>query len=43
MFDELHLEEFAGVNDAGEFRADLEPADLVGSGWACGFYVFARE
>jgi hypothetical protein len=43
MFDDLCLVEFAGVNDAGEFRTDLEPADLVGSRWACGFYVFARD
>jgi hypothetical protein len=42
LFPQLTLDAFAGVDDDGRFHAELEPADLVGSGWACGFYRFTR-
>jgi SAM-dependent methyltransferase len=42
LFPALSLDAFAGVDDAGRFHAQLEPADLAGSDWACGFYRFTR-
>ena len=42
MFGDLELVEFAAVDDAGRFREDLSPADLVDAAWSCGLYRFAR-
>jgi SAM-dependent methyltransferase len=42
MFDELVLEEFAGVNDAGQFVRDGRPEELEQSVYACGMFRFVR-
>jgi SAM-dependent methyltransferase len=42
MFDELELAEFSGVDDAGRFARDREPAELEGSDYACGLFRFRR-
>jgi hypothetical protein len=42
MFPELRLVEFAGVNDQGVFRRNLDPGDLAGEGYGCGMFHFAR-
>jgi SAM-dependent methyltransferase len=43
LFPQLRLESFSGVDDAGRWRHDLRPRDLVASRWACGFYEFAAD
>jgi SAM-dependent methyltransferase len=42
LFGDLTLEAFAGVDDSGAFREGIEPEDLAGCEWGCGFYVFSR-
>lgn len=42
MFADLRLLEFSGVNDAGEFRENCEPASLDGCEYGCGFYRFTK-
>lgn len=42
MFDELDLVEFSGIDDAGGFRRDVDPAELVDCSYACGLYRFER-
>ena len=42
MFPGLELASFAGVDDTGEYHGALDPVDLRGSRWACGFYRFTR-
>jgi SAM-dependent methyltransferase len=42
LFPSLELAGFEGVDDAGRYRAEITPADLSGSEWACGFYRFTR-
>jgi SAM-dependent methyltransferase len=42
-FDELELEEFAAIDDAGRFRADAAPQDMRGQRYACGLYRFRRQ
>jgi SAM-dependent methyltransferase len=42
MFDGLALRDFAAVTDEGDFRIDLEPAELARARYACGLYRFAR-
>jgi hypothetical protein len=39
MFPGMRLVSFSGVDDAGRWRADIEPADLSGARWACGLYL----
>jgi SAM-dependent methyltransferase len=41
-FPELRLDGFAGVDDSGRFHNQLDPSELVDSGWACGLYRFTR-
>lgn len=41
-FDQLRLEEFAGVDDAGHFHSAMQPADLAESRYACGCFVFTK-
>jgi SAM-dependent methyltransferase len=43
MFPELTLGAFSGVDDDGRWHPELEPADLAGSRWGCGFYLFTRD
>jgi hypothetical protein len=43
LFPELTLSEFSGVDDDGRWRPELEPGDLAGSRWGCGFYLFTRK
>src|SRR4051794_30804834 len=43
LFRGLRLDGFAAVGDDGRFRADAEPADLVGAEWGCGLYRFVRD
>lgn len=38
----LELVDFDGVDDAGNFRRNIDPASLAGSVYACGMYRFAR-
>lgn len=42
LFDELELEEFAGVDDDGRFRRHRDPAELRDSAYACGMYRLRR-
>ncbi|RKQ92884.1 uncharacterized protein DUF268 [Solirubrobacter pauli] len=42
QFGELELVEFAGVDDAGQFRRHRELDELAGSAYACGMYHFRR-
>jgi SAM-dependent methyltransferase len=41
-FPELSLEGFAGIDELGIFKRELEPAALAGSERACGLYRFVR-
>jgi hypothetical protein len=43
MFPELVLSAFSGVDDEGRWHPALEPRDLAGSRWGCGFYLFTRS
>jgi len=43
FFPELRLASFSGVADGGGWHERLSPADLAGSSWACGFYLFRRD
>jgi SAM-dependent methyltransferase len=43
MFDELDLVEFSGIDDAGGFRREIDPAELVDCSYACGLYRFERR
>ena len=42
LFPQLRLDGFAGVDDDGVFRPELEPKALATCEWACGFYRFRR-
>jgi SAM-dependent methyltransferase len=42
LFGALRLAAFSGVDDAGRWHAELEPDDLAGARWGCGFYTFTR-
>jgi SAM-dependent methyltransferase len=43
LFPRLRVESFSGVDDDGRWRNDLEPRDLAGARWACGFYAFVAD
>ncbi len=40
---DLELVEFAGVDDAGDFRRHRDMSELVGQRYACGMYCFKRR
>lgn len=42
MFNELQLEEFAGVDDAGRFARGRDIDELEGAVYACGMFRFVR-
>lgn len=42
-FDQLHLEEFTGINDAGHYLPSIQPAELTKSAYACGCFVFTKK
>lgn len=42
-FDELDLEEFAGIDDAGRFRRHRQLGDLAGGRYGCGLYLLRRR
>jgi SAM-dependent methyltransferase len=42
FFPDLKLEEFAGVNDRGEYLPDIEPAVLRDQVYACGLFRLGR-
>jgi SAM-dependent methyltransferase len=42
-FPRLRLASFSGVDDAGRWRDPLEPRDLCGARWGCGFYTFVAD
>lgn len=42
LFDELELVEFAGVDDAGEFRRHRRPDELADEAYGCGMYHLVR-
>lgn len=42
MFDDLVLEEFAGVDDAGRFRDGARPSELADASYGCGLFRFSR-
>jgi hypothetical protein len=42
MFDELQLQEFSGVDDAGRFARGRRLGDLAESIYACGMFHFVR-
>lgn len=42
LFPELELAEFAGVDDAGDFRRHRELDELVGQSYACGMFRLVR-
>lgn len=42
LFPRLRLEAFAGVDDGGRYHPRLNPADLAGCDWGCGFYLLTR-
>jgi hypothetical protein len=42
MFDELRLEEFAAVDDAGRFARHRRPEELAQAVYACGMFRFVR-
>jgi SAM-dependent methyltransferase len=43
FFPELRLAAFSGVSDDGRWHERLDPQDLAGSFWACGFYLLTRD
>lgn len=43
FFRRLRLETFSGVDDSGRWREQLEPGDLAGARWGCGFYTFVAD
>lgn len=43
LFDELVLEEFAGVDDGGAFRRHRAPDELAQQHYACGMYRLVRH
>jgi SAM-dependent methyltransferase len=42
MFDELRLEEFAAVDDAGRFARAIDPAEFENAVYACGMFRLVR-
>lgn len=42
LFGEFELVEFAGVDDAGQFRRHRTTDELAGQAYACGMYLLAR-
>jgi SAM-dependent methyltransferase len=42
LFDELDLQEFAGVDDRGVFRSDRRLDELAGASYACGMFRLVR-
>ncbi len=42
-FEDLTLIECSGVDDRGRFRERIEPSELAGSSYACGFFELTRR
>lgn len=42
LFPDLRLVEFKAVDDAGEFRESVAPADFAAADFSCGLYCFVK-